>query len=79
MPAKSKSQQRLMGMVHAYQKDGSLPDDKELAAKVKEVAKSISKKDAKDFAETKHKKLPEVKEGMSFKHFFEGWKETGSV
>ena len=54
MPAKSKSQQRLFGMVHAYQK-GELKDTPE---KIKDVADSISEKDAKDFAETKHKKLP---------------------
>lgn len=54
MPAKSKSQQRLFGMVHAYQK-GELKDAPE---KIKDVADSISEKDAKDFAETKHKKLP---------------------
>ena len=54
MPAKSKEQQRLFGMVHAYQK-GELKDASE---EVKDIAKTISKKDAKDFAETKHKGLP---------------------
>lgn len=54
MPAKSKSQQRLFGMVHAYQK-GEL---KGASDEVKDIAKSISKKDAEDFAETKHKGLP---------------------
>ena len=54
MPAKSKSQQRLFGMVHAYQK-GELDNP---SAEIKDIAKSISKKDAKDFAETKHKGLP---------------------
>ncbi len=54
MPAKSKQQQRLFGMVHAYQK-GEL---KNASKEVKDIAKTISKKDAKDFAETKHKGLP---------------------
>jgi len=54
MPAKSKSQQRLFGMVHAYQK-GEL---KNPSSEIKSIAKSISKKDAEDFAETKHKGLP---------------------
>ena len=54
MPAKSKSQQRLFGMVHAYQK-GEL---KNASKEIKDIAKSISKKDAEDFAETKHKGLP---------------------
>ena len=54
MPAKSKSQQRLFGMVHAYQ-NGELENP---SKEIKKIAKSITKKDAKDFAETKHKGLP---------------------
>ena len=54
MPAKSKEQQRLFGMVHAYQK-GEL---KNPSKEVKDIAKSISYDDAEDFAETKHKGLP---------------------
>jgi hypothetical protein len=57
MPAKSKSQQRLFGMVHAYQK-GKLKDAPE---SVKEIARSISDEDAEHFAKTKHKGLPEKK------------------
>ena len=64
MPAKSKKQQRLFGMVHAYQK-GEL---KNASEEVKDIANSISKKDAKDFAETKHKGLPnKVKKKKSVK------------
>jgi len=55
--ALSKSQQRLFGMVHAYQK-GKLKDPPD---EVKKIAKSIKKSDAKDFAQTKHKGLPERK------------------
>jgi cytochrome c553 len=57
MPAKSKSQQRLFGMVHAY-KNGKL---KKAPAKIKEIAKNISDDDARDFAKTKSKGLPEKK------------------
>jgi hypothetical protein len=56
--AVSKKQQRFMGMVHAAQK-GEKPTSKAVA----KVAKSMGKKDAEDFAKTKHKGLPEkVKE-----------------
>jgi hypothetical protein len=56
--AKSKAQQKFMGMVHAAQK-GEKPASKEVG----KVAKSMGKKDAKDFASTKHKGLPnKVKE-----------------
>lgn len=61
MPAVSSSQQRLFGMVHAYQR-GKL---KHAPAKIKQVAKHIDKTDATHFAATKHKGLPEhVKEAM---------------
>ena len=55
MPAKSKEQQRLFGWVHAVQKG----ECKDAPEKIKDIADSISKKDAKEFAETKHKGLPE--------------------
>jgi hypothetical protein len=55
MPAKSKSQQRLMGMVHSYNK-GEFPDAPQM---VKDIAKSMKKKDTEEFASTKHKGLPE--------------------
>lgn len=52
--ALSKKQQRFMGMVHAAQK-GEKPASKEVG----KVAKTMTKKAAKDFAQTKHKGLPE--------------------
>jgi len=52
--AVSKKQQRFMGMVHAAQK-GEKPASKEVA----KTAKGMKKKDAEDFASTKHKGLPE--------------------
>ena len=81
MPASSKSHQRLMAMVYAYKKgDLDLKDlSPSLAKKIKDIAdgskrktgdkrkktKGISLKDAKDFASTKHKGLPEkVKENI---------------
>ena len=57
MPSKSKSQQRFMGMVHALKK-GELSPSK-VSKDVKDAAKSMSKKDAHDFASTKHKGKPE--------------------
>lgn len=52
--AKSKAQQKFMGMVHAAKK-GEKPASKEVA----KAAKGMSKKDAKDYASTKHKGLPD--------------------
>ena len=63
--AVSKKQQRFFGMVRAAQKgEGAASPE------VAQVASEISKKDAKDFAKTKHKGLPEkvkVKEALSVK------------
>jgi hypothetical protein len=54
--AVSKAQQKFMGIVHAAQK-GEKPASKEVA----KVSKTMSKKAAKDYAQTKHKGLPEKK------------------
>lgn len=56
MPSKSKSQQRFFGLVRAYQKGEVKPGD--VTKSVKKAAKSMTKKDVKDFASTKHKGLP---------------------
>ena len=56
MPAKSKAQQRFMGMVHAYKK-GELKGS-EVSKDVKDAAKGMKKKTTKDYAKTKHKGLP---------------------
>jgi hypothetical protein len=58
MPAVSKAQQRFMGMVHAAQKG----DMENPSPEVAKVANSMSDKDAKDFASTSHKGLPDKKE-----------------
>ena len=60
--AVSKAQQRFMGMVYAAKK-GEKPASSEVAA----AAKEMTKKEAKKFAKTKHKGLPEtVKESGYF-------------
>ena len=61
MPAVSKSQQRLFAMVHAHNK-GEFHGSRSLRRKVTELAKHISDEDARHFAETPHKGLPERKE-----------------
>ena len=63
MPAKSKSQQRFMGMVHAY-KNGTLNMDnmsEEFKIKIRRAAENITMKKSDEFASTKHKSLPEKK------------------
>jgi hypothetical protein len=60
MPAVSKAQQRFMGMVHAAQKG----DMENPSPEVQKAADSISDKDAKDYASTPHKGLPDKKENM---------------
>jgi hypothetical protein len=58
--AVSKAQQKFMGMVRAKQK-GEMDD---ASPEVTKAAKSMSKKDVKDFASTKHKGLPTKKESV---------------
>lgn len=55
--AVSKKQQKFMGMVHAVHKGDMKSPSKEVA----KAAKSLSKTEAKKFASTKHKGLPEKK------------------
>ena len=65
MPAVSKKQQRFFGIVRAIQKG-------EMAATTPETAKAaadMKKSDVKDFASTKHKKLPEKKVAKEEKTF----------
>ena len=57
MPAVSKKQQRFFGMVRAIQKGEMAPTTPETA----KAAADMKKSDVKDFASTKHKKLPEKK------------------
>ena len=72
MPAVSKKQQRFFGMVRAAQKG----DMKNPSKEVSDVAGDISMKDAKKFAKTKHKGLPEkVKEESSCDSSYEKLKK----
>ena len=57
MPAVSKKQQRFFGIVRATQKGEMAPTTPETA----KAAADMKKSDVKDFASTKHKKLPEKK------------------
>lgn len=64
MPSKSKNQQQFFGMVRALQKGELSPD--EVSPEVRKAAKTMKKKDVKDFASTKHKGLPtKVDEALS--------------
>jgi hypothetical protein len=68
MPSKSKSQQRFFGLVHKCKKTGEC-----ISPKIKKVADNISDKDAKDFAKTKHKGLPNKvkRKRKTFKEYVE--------
>ena len=56
MPAKSKQQQKFMGIVRAIQK-GDVPASK-FSKDARDAAKDMSKSDVKKYAKTKHKGLP---------------------
>ena len=72
MPAVSKAQQKFMGMVHAVQKGDMDAPSKE----VEKAADSMKKKDAKDYASTKHKGLPMYKETITKERLKELVKEV---
>lgn len=63
MPATSKSQQKLMGIVHAIQKGDT--DPKDFSKQAQDMAKDMKPGDVKDFATTKHKGLPDKKEDVN--------------
>ena len=71
MPAVSKKQQSFFGMVRAAQK-GEMENP---SPEVADVANDISVKDAKKFAKTKHKGLPEKK---MQKESFQNWRKKAS-
>lgn len=71
--AVSKAQQKFFGMVRAKQK-GEMPN---ASPEVKKAAASMSKKDVKDFAATKHKDLPAKKEGFAVKYNNPGHEKHG--
>lgn len=65
MPATSKSQQKLMGIVHAIQKGDA--DPKDFSKSAQDMAKDMKPGDVKDFASTTHKGLPDKKEAIKEK------------
>jgi hypothetical protein len=65
MPATSKSQQKLMGIVHAIQKGDANPKD--FSKSAQDMAKDMKPGDVKDFASTTHKGLPDKKEAIKEK------------
>lgn len=60
--AVSQQQQKFMGMVHAMQKGDKV---KGASPELKKVAATMGKKDAEDFASTKHKGLPKKVDEVS--------------
>ncbi len=66
MPANSKSQQRFMGMVHKCKKTGDCS-----SPEVSKAAESMTAKDAKSFASTKHDGLPNkvAESHLTFKEY----------
>ena len=65
MPATSKAQQRLMGLVKAVQA-GDVPKSK-VTKKIKQLAKNMKEKDVDKYAGTKHKGLPNKVKSESLK------------
>jgi Protein of unknwon function (DUF3008) len=59
MPAVSKAQQQLMGMAYALKK-GDM-DPKDASQEVRDLADSMTLKQLRDYAETKHEGLPNKK------------------
>lgn len=57
MPARSGSQQRFMGLVHAVQSGRKAMSD--VSPDVARVARTMTPKDVTEFASTKHKDLPD--------------------
>lgn len=55
MPAKSKAQKNLFGLLYAYKKG----EIKSIPKKLKKIADSMDIEDIKDFAKTKNKNLPD--------------------
>jgi hypothetical protein len=62
MPAKSKAQQRFMGLVHSVQKGETEPS--EVSQEVRKTAKDMTKKSVKKYASTEHKDIQEKSESL---------------
>ena len=77
MPAKSKQQQKFMGIVRSIQK-GEAPAGK-FSKAAQKAAKSMKKSSVKKYAKTKHDDLPTKKESYDFKKAHKKFKETGEL
>ena len=62
MPSVSQQQQKLFGLALAF-KRGEVPSS-EVSDEIKAIADRMSEKDIEDFAATKHKGLPKMKEQL---------------
>jgi len=62
MPAQSQQQQKLFGLALAF-KRGEVPAS-EVSDEIKDIADRMSEKEIEDFASTKHKGLPKMKEQL---------------
>ena len=62
MPAQSQQQQKLFGLALAF-KRGEVPAS-EVSDEIKDIADKMSEKEIEDFASTKHKGLPKMKEQL---------------
>jgi len=62
MPAQSQQQQKLFGLALAF-KRGEIPAS-EVSDEIKDIADRMSEKEIEDFAATKHKGLPKMKEQL---------------
>jgi len=91
MPAKSKAQQKIMGMALSY-KRGEFQD---APASIKKIAKGMTEKELEDFAGTKHKGKPEhvkseerlrkfireelLKESRQLNRAYDNWHDASSA
>ena len=62
MPAQSQQQQKLFGLALAVKRGEVSPS--EVSDEVKDIVDRMSEKDIEDFASTKHKGLPKMKEQL---------------
>jgi len=74
MPAQSRAQQKLMGLVHAVQQGKTSAP----SSKVAKMAKSMKPTDVKAFASTKHKGLPAHKSESTIGELISRYNEYGS-
>jgi hypothetical protein len=83
MPSKSKSQQRLMGWAKSIKEKGKDSKEyKEAPQNIKDIVDSMTLKELDDFAETKHKGLPEEvksKKNESLLHDFKSYKKIYEI